>query len=96
MNGHLPEKVDMTTKEIKDSILTRLGDFRSTNHHKISVTNRSGKIYVKSIGVDKTVLDLILTELTNCPGWDDFENRKFWLTSGSWPAKDFTFRILVP
>lgn len=80
----------MTTEDLRKEIVQLVS---VQVPFKVSVRNRKGKIYVNTNGVDKTQIDSILKQLSGDVG--DWKDRKFWLTSGSWPSKDFTYRILI-
>ena len=83
----------MTTAELREEIVKRVDYTDMVGPFKVSVRNRGGKIYVNTINIDKSQIESILAKLSGDVG--DWEDRKVWLTSGSWPTKDFTFRILV-
>lgn len=89
----------MTTSELRKEIVKRVDCTDMTKPFKVSVRNREGKIYVHTIGIDRDAIGDILAQLSGDhqewklrPNW---ECRKFWMTSGGWPTKDFTFRILI-
>jgi hypothetical protein len=83
----------MTTAELRKEIVKRVDCTGMTGAFKVSARNREGKIYVNTVNIDKTQVDGILKQLSGDVG--DWEDRKYWSTSGSWPSKDFTFRILI-
>lgn len=86
-------KFPMTTEELRKEIVKRVDCTGMTKPFEVNVRNRKGKIYVNTVNIDKPQVDGILKQLSGDVG--DWKNRKYWLTSGSWPEKDFTFRILV-
>jgi hypothetical protein len=83
----------MTTAELHKNIV-RLVDCPIP--FKVSVRNRQGKIYVNSVGIDRGQIQCILEKLAGQSVEQRYtDNQKVRLTSGSWPSKDFTFRILI-
>jgi stage III sporulation protein SpoIIIAA len=86
----------MTTSDLRKEIVKRVDCTNVTNPFKVSVRNRQGKIYVNTIGVDKDDVQSILERLAGQSVEQRYtDNQKVRLTSGSWPSKDFTFRILI-
>lgn len=86
----------MTTEELRKEIVKRVDCTEMTKPFKVSVRNRQGKIYVNTIGVDKNDIQSILERLAGQSVEQRYtDNQKVRLTSGSWPSKDFTFRILI-
>ena len=83
----------MTTAELRKEIVKRVDCTEISGAFMVSVRNREGKIYVNTINIDKSQIDSILRQLSGDVG--DWDNKKYWLTSGAWMAKDFTFRILI-
>jgi len=84
----------MTTEELRKEIMNHIICVGGViGYFKVAVRDRKGKVYVNTKGIDKPTIDGILKKLSGDVG--DWKNRKYWLTSGSWPSKDFTFRILV-
>lgn len=86
----------MATAELRKEIVKRVDCTEMTKPFKVSVRNRQGKIYVNTIGVDKNDIQSILERLAGQSVEQRYtDNQKVRLTSGSWPSKDFTFRILI-
>lgn len=83
----------MTIKELREEIVKLVDCTDLTGPFMVKVRNRGGKIYVNTIGIDKPQIDSILRQVSGDTG--DWNNKKYWLTSGAWTSKDFTFRILV-
>jgi hypothetical protein len=86
----------MTTEALRKEIVKRVDCTNVTKPFKVSVRNRQGKIYVNTIGVDSGDIQSILERLAGQSVEQRYtDNQKVRLTSGSWPTKDFTFRILI-
>jgi hypothetical protein len=83
----------MTTEELRKRIVSMVDCTEISGAFMVKVRNRQGKIYVNTINIDKPQIDSILKQLSGDVG--DWKNRKYWLTSGAWPMKDFTYRILI-
>jgi hypothetical protein len=63
-------------------------------HVVVRVSNRQGKLYVKTIGIDIKTIEGILGAMVGDKPEDRWTPRqKVRMTIGSWTGKEFTFRI---
>lgn len=86
----------MTTEELRKEIVKRVDCTGMTKAFKVSVRNRKGKIYVNTVNIDRYDIQSILEKLAGQSVEQRYtDDQKVRLTSGSWPSKDFTFRILI-